>query len=316
MWTDTSNAHGRELIQQLEHLRQVVLGVAFPNDTAANGKSFVIALRDGEEVGAYIPEQFIAYASGDGNPARRPMILLPADVDGSDAHVITHELTHVISYNVIRHQPPWFAEGIAGFFATVRLDAGLENVDVGQPLDHVVQSLRYSRPKSARALFACRENICMDEMFYATTWALFSFLANEHPAELLKLEARLDELPDQEQAKAWSEVFPELTPEALDHELAGWLAHGRHVVWHFKAKLQDWPVTERKLADGDVYAARALLRMMFKREGAEAELATALAAETCSRTWSTPRRRSRSPRAPPARWRRLIPTIGGPGTSS
>jgi len=33
---------------------------------------------------------------------------------------------------------------------------------------------------SVDRLFACEENRCMDPLFYATSWALFSFLVNVH----------------------------------------------------------------------------------------------------------------------------------------
>jgi hypothetical protein len=279
MWTDSSLDQARELLRRTEHLRQVVLGVAFPNDTTSNGKSFVLALRDADEVGAYIPEQFDAYAIGDGNPTRQPMILIPAAVGEREAHVITHELTHVISYNVIRNQPPWFAEGIAEFFATVQLDSKLEKVDVGQPLADLEWRLRTQHLIPAAALFACAEPKCMEGMFYPTAWALFTFLANEHPNELLKLMDRLDRYPKEQQANAWNEVFPELTPDKLDHELMRWLAHGRKEIWHFNAQLKEWPISERKLSDADVLAARALLRQIFGSPKLDAELATALAAD-------------------------------------
>ena len=43
LWTDSSPARGRELIDQCEHLHQIVFGVAFPW-LPSSGKSFVIAL--------------------------------------------------------------------------------------------------------------------------------------------------------------------------------------------------------------------------------------------------------------------------------
>ena len=59
-------------------------------------------------------------------------------------------------------------------------------------------------------MFACDEHVCMTDMFYATAWAMFSFLANAHPQELLRYADRLDQLPKGSEAQAWSEVFPNL----------------------------------------------------------------------------------------------------------
>src|SRR5262249_29645782 len=57
--TDVSPARAQRLIREMEHLRQVVLGVGF-NSANAEGRSLVLALRDAEEVGVFIPPQFVA----------------------------------------------------------------------------------------------------------------------------------------------------------------------------------------------------------------------------------------------------------------
>lgn len=279
LWTDGSSSRGHRLIREMEHLRQVIHGVGFDSGRP-DGRSLVIALRDSEEVGVFLPPQFTALASG-GGPIHQPMIILPADAQDDTAHVITHELTHVISFNVIRNQPPWFAEGLAEFFASVNLDPNSATGDVGKPLDHIVARLRSTPPIPSAAMFACTQLACMDDMFYATAWATFAFLANTHPQELLRYALRLDELPPESQAQAWTEVFPALAPEKLDHELRKWLAYGRHMVWKFNVKLQEWPVTERPLHDADVLAARAVMRQVFVKERTEppSELGAALAAD-------------------------------------
>jgi hypothetical protein len=110
---------------------------------------------------------------------------------------------------------------------------------------------------------------------------MFSFLANTHPQELLRYAERLDQLTEDTMGQAWTEVFPALVPERFDAELRDWLGHGRHTVWEFKVRLQDWPVTERPLRDTDVYVARALMRQIFAKPGdpPPPELAAAVAAD-------------------------------------
>ncbi len=279
LWTDSSRSRAQKLIREMEHLRQVILGVGFSGGSA-EGRSLVLALRDSEEVGVFVPEQFIAYAWS-GGTARQPLIVLPADTQGDDSHVITHELAHVISYTAIRNQPRWFAEGLANFFATVNLDPDTASGNIGEPLPYIVARLRQTPPTPAATMFACDAHACLDDMFYATAWAMFSFLANTYPQELLRYAERLDQLPPGSQAQAWAEVFPALTPDKIDHDLREWLAYGKHTVWRFNVKLQQWPVTERTLTDADVYAARALMRQLFAKPGATpaAELAEALAAD-------------------------------------
>jgi len=263
----------------MEHLRQVILGFGLDSGRP-EGRSLVIALRDSEEVGVFLPSQFIAFAFGS-SAIRQPVIVLPADAQDDNAPVITHELTHVISFNVFRNQPAWFAEGLANFFASVNLDPDSASGDVGKPLDYIGERLRSTPPTPSATMFACTQPACMDDMFYATAWAMFSFLANTYPQELMRYAQRLDELPAGSHAQAWTEVFPALVPEKLDHELRKWLAYGKHMVWKFNVKLQEWPITERPLRDADVFAARALMRQAFAKDGAEppSELVAALAAD-------------------------------------
>jgi hypothetical protein len=277
LWTDVSEKRGRFLIREMEHLRQIVLGVGLAAGEA-KGRSLAIALRDAEEVGVYVPKQFIAYSWG-GGPTFQPTIIIPADVEDDQLPVITHELTHVISYNIIHHQPHWFAEGLANFFETARLNPDNATGDLGQPLDHIVARLRTKGPLPVAAMFACEQTRCMDDQFYATAWATFSFLANVYPKELLAFTDRLELMPNA--TEAWVATFPKLTPDAFDAELRDWLKHGKHMVWRFNVKLQDWPVTKRLLSDADVLAARGLLRYMFSPERPDppAELTDALKLE-------------------------------------
>jgi hypothetical protein len=276
LWTDGSEERGRVLIRRMEHLRQIILGVGLSTN-AATGRSFVLALRDREEVGVFVPKQFVAYSWANGGAIRQPLILIPSNVEGEDATVVTHELSHVISYYVIRNQPRWFAEGLANFFATVRLDPDQARGDVGKPLDYIVSRLRTNRPTPVATMIACNRNECMDDMFYATAWAMFTFLANTYPKELVRYSEQLDQFPANS-PQAWQDAFPKLTPDAFDSELRKWLAYGRHTVWKFNVKLQTWPITKRALLDGDVLAARGLLRYMFDHEKPEppVELADAL----------------------------------------
>jgi hypothetical protein len=116
----------------------------------------------------------------------------------------------------------------------------------------------------------------MDDMFYATAWAMFAMLVNTRPVEFSKYTALLDRAPSAEDA--WKQMFPTLTPEAFDEELRGWIKHGRHTIVKFNVTPREWSVTKRALTDADALAARGLLRMLFSPQRTEppAELAEAL----------------------------------------
>jgi hypothetical protein len=259
VWTDTSPARAQNLVRTIENLRQVVLGVSFFK-TEAPGKSFVIAFHDLAELRAYIPVQFIARAWSSDNLLRQPVIVLAASSLDDDRRIVTHELTHVISFNAITSQPSWFAEGLAGYFETVRLDEEHATVELGAPLDSRMAELHHVGLMPMAALFACNQPACMDERFYASTWALMTFLLNEHPAELMKYMERLTQTPEAEQAQLWATVFPGLPPSKLDHELASWLRYGRHTVMKYNIALRNWTVTEAPISEADVLAAKGVLR--------------------------------------------------------
>ncbi|HSN24839.1 MAG TPA: DUF1570 domain-containing protein [Kofleriaceae bacterium] len=250
------------LVPTMENLRQVVIGVSSFNET--KGKIIVVAFDTLDELHEYIPAQFIAYAMSASSLVRQPVIVLAGESLDEDRGIVTHELAHVITYNVIHTQPPWFAEGIAGYFETVRLDEGRANLDIGVPNKGHLYVLHHEGITPTSQLFACDRYECEDDKFYATTWALFTYLLEEHPHELMQYIDRLAATPLHGKPPAWADVVPSLPPETLDHELAGWLAYGKNRVLKYNIKLRAWPTTERPITEADVWAAKGMLRYLDK----------------------------------------------------
>ncbi len=261
VWTDGSSAEAQELVQTMEHLRQVIYGVSFFRPPATPAKFIVIALANAEEVHAYVPEQFIAFATPGNNALMQPVIVLPIDHLDHDRRIITHELTHAISYAALPQQPHWFAEGLASYFETVRLDE--HKADVGMPEQFNIRELRSRSPVPISQLITCDRPACMDNRFYTTVWALFTFMANQHPNELLAFIERLSATPSR--STAWPPEFTSEPLDRIDHDLANWLAYGKTVVSEYNLKLADAGVTERALGDGDALAARAVVHGIFVR---------------------------------------------------
>jgi hypothetical protein len=278
LWTDASAVRGRELVRKMEHHRQVIMRAM--NNAPLKARSFVIALRDAREAAAYLPKEFAAVAWDARGPTRQPGIVLAADTQDRD-HVFSHELTHVISYGIIANQPHWLAEGIATYFEMAELDPGATHVTIGLPREDHAGFLLTSPPLSAAKLFACEEHRCMDEAFYATSWALFSFLVNEHTVQLIHYLRRLNGLPRDKRAELWRDAFPELPPDKLDPLLKKWLVSGMLGSPRIEVTVQDFPATERQLGDGDALAARSLLHVMFTQDSpaTRADLAAALATD-------------------------------------
>ena len=268
LWTDASLARGGELIRQMEYLHQVIFGVAFPN-RSPEGRSFVLGLRDRSEVSAYVPSMFQAFASPTDNPLMVPVIVLSAEPDKRSIHVVTHELSHVISAVAIHDQPPWFAEGLAEFFETVVLDVDKAAVVVGEPLPDQVRATHQLRLVPGEQLLACREYACRDGAFYTTAGVLFTYLANTHADQLLSYE---DEL-ERKNPNAWDVIG--LPASQIDRTLHTWMFDGRHQVWNYKVSLVQPEVAQRVLAETEIIAARAFLSYSFNEHSPAAHEALA-----------------------------------------
>lgn len=266
LWTDASGRRGRELVREMEHHWQVIgRAMNAPQDS----HSFVIALRDATETSAYLPRGVVAAVWDSDGPTLQPGIVVSAYAHDYD-HVISHELSHVISAGIIANQPHWLSEGIATYFEMADLDAGRTTVQIGLPRDDRTGFLHRQQPISAADLFACRDHTCIDGPFYATSWAMVSFLLNTRFDQLTRFFARLNALPHDRRGdawrRAWREAFPDLTPERLDHELAEWLVSGTVHLPRIDVSTEDYPVTGRWLGDADALAARSLLKLMFSHD--------------------------------------------------
>jgi hypothetical protein len=270
LWTDAGAGRGTELVEQMEYLHQIVFGVAFPSWDGA-GRAFAIGLRDSNELHAYIPSMFGALSVPGDNPLHVPVIMFAADTSERDGHVLTHELTHVISARAIPNQPVWFAEGLAKFFETTRLDPSKADVDVGEPLPDQMMSARNELLLPGDALFACKRMECRDHRFYTTATLVLSYLENTHTDQLLALEDRLAH--GEPPARAWATALPDLPIGNLDRVVRAWEIAGQHRIWHFHVKLLQPHLVHRTLPEADVLAIRAFLG------ASPTSIATALAAD-------------------------------------
>jgi hypothetical protein len=288
MWTDAEPSQARALIRQMEHLRQVIVGVAFPSTPSA-GRVMVFALRDDGELAAASPlGQPRAFARTSQFPLWPPVIVVSAFSNRrSPDTTLAHEVTHVISFGVFRHQPRWLGEGMATYFETVQLDADRATAEVGRAPQHRGAAIRQAALVPVSRLFGWSNAHQHEEREYSTARALFTFLINQHRDELLRYLQLLqregksrDELSADDSRRLWDEAFPSLPLGEVDVAMRQWLLTGSHVISHFKVQRHQWPVAERALSDADVHATRAYLHVTARNPGkARADLAAALAAE-------------------------------------
>ena len=300
LWTDASEQRGHELVREMERRRQVILATLnAPSNTAA----FVIALRNAGELTSYVRGNFDGVAWSASNPTGQPGVLLAAD-NRNSGDVLGHELAHVISYGVIANQPDWLAEGIATYFGSMTVEDGETSTTVGMPRSDFARALRSSHLIAAKDLFACASKSCKDHIFYATSWALFSFLLHDHLHALERYcrylnvpqrdqiawheqgsdEARHDRQIrgghwQQVQQEAWRDAFPDLPPEKLDRVLREWLITGKMRVPRVKLMIRTAPTQARRLDDADVLAVRSFLQWQFigDRKAVQADADAAIA---------------------------------------
>jgi hypothetical protein len=251
----------------MERRRQVIMTAM--NHAPSTATSLVIALDGKREVAAYLPVQFAAAAWRSDPPIYQPGILLAATGEDND-HIVSHELAHVISHAIIRSQPAWLTEGLAVYFEMVDLDHDVSSVQIGIPRGDRSALLRQSPPLPVATLFGCAEVRCRDDLFYATSWLLFSYLLNERYDQFSRYLQYLNEHPHADPDEAWRAAFPKLTPAELDATLAMWIRNGAVKLPHIAVTTQEFPSTERRLTDADVLAARSVLTLRFKEDVAAA----------------------------------------------
>ncbi|HSS00161.1 MAG TPA: DUF1570 domain-containing protein [Kofleriaceae bacterium] len=290
MWTDAEVGRARELVGDMERMRQIIVGVAFPR-APVNGKILVIAFADDAELIRFSrTKEPRAFARAAQAPLWQPMVVLSAfsNLRNQD-ETLTHELTHAISFSAVKHQPRWLSEGMATYFETLQLDRRRTSIDVGVAPMNRGERRRMPHLVSIATLFGWQGNsdYAVEQRLYGTGWALFTFLVNEHRNELARYLELLDASrgPPKETMvdrgrRVWSEAVPSLPLSAVDEELHQWLMSGHHTVLHFNLQGQQWPITESNVGDADVYALRAMLLAMAGREAdARASIQEALSVE-------------------------------------
>ena len=275
VWTDAAPARAHEIATMLEDHRTLVLTAGL-GGAETKQKTLAVVLRTGDEAGAFMPASLTAYAWSTPNPVRMPALVLAADTPEKDWHNVWQEHARAVTAPFLPHTPQWYAHGMASYFASAKVEANRASAKVGAPLPSI-KALLEGHPTPVATLFGCATNSCADDLYFATSWALYSYLMTEHPAQLQAFTKRLHELPAEQWPQAWQETMPGETPDKLDHELAAYIAHGDHDGKSMPLTAVDAAAPERKLTDGDALTARALLKYMFAKDAAEARPAIDLA---------------------------------------
>jgi hypothetical protein len=279
--TDSYPERAIVLAKQLEQIRAMLLGAAWPLARDPGGRTHVVIFArpsdfnrfsgtTGRVVGVSITrsglERTIAFSPG---------------AEGGVPRVAVHELVHDLSQWFFPLQPAWFAEGLAVYLENTRLDAASGQVVMGEPS---AESLRWMRSvkffASTQKLFGATSPHSDDPRdvmtYYVGSWFLVTYLMNGESEAFGRFQKRLHQLVPWR--RAWDEAFDGMTTEALDAKLQAYARQGGNIsVMSIDVEL---PVIEprlRALSPAEAHGVRAMLASAGDPAVAEREMRAALA---------------------------------------
>ncbi len=281
LWTNASSQRGRELVNQMELRRQIL--VRGMNRAPAGGRILAIGLRSTSEAMEFLPPTKAAIAWPSGYPFYQAGIVFSAQYDERESEVIlNHELAHAISDSIIVNQPKWFSEGLASYFEMASRDERTGVVEIGLPYPPRLREITEYTHTPIEKLLACAEMKCTNDKFYSTSWALFSYLLNHRYDQFARYQQRLSELKLRPQdagpyLEIWRQEFPDLSLSELDLELSALVKTFK--ILKFTMPVEKAELTERALGEADVLATLSLLYMINNQGKSQASAKAALALE-------------------------------------
>lgn len=244
MWTDGDVATAKHTLETFEHARSVILGVLAP-DFDSHRKTLVVAFAETGETVDYLPRNTAA-STRVKTPLLAPIIVMASDARRINELMLAHELTHAVTREFMPRQPAWFSEGIASYFEGLSLEGSA--VEVGLPSPNRVAWLR--KRLSVEQTVKVDRDDRINPAFYATAWAIASYLINANRPVFDAYEAKL-----RNHDETWTEMpLPELQ-RAVDT----WIARNQFTVQRYKLELRPWPATVRTLPVADVLAMEGVL---------------------------------------------------------
>ncbi len=182
--TDAGEKRGREVALRFEQMRAVFGALLTRAKVNLPVPLQIVAFRDTKEMKQHVPlwKGKPAQVSGlfEGNDDRT-FIMLDMSVD-DPWQVVFHEYAHqLLNGNTSARFQPWFEEGFAEFFSTIKING--EEAEIGLPPENDVQVLRQaSLPKVADLFLVQRDSSTYNEssdhrsLFYAQSWLVVHYL--------------------------------------------------------------------------------------------------------------------------------------------
>lgn len=278
IYTDLVEVRARNMAGALEDVRAALLASAWPGAKGPLGRTRVVVFAHPSDfdraTGMDAKVEGVAVTA----PGFERWIAFSAGPDNGVPRVAKHELVHDLSQWFLPHQPPWLAEGLAGYLEGAHLDREAHQVTIGDVSPEYVNWLESTKTlMSSSRLFAAtalhssdwREGIS----FYAGSWYLVFYLLQRHGEAFADFQRHIMHLVPWR--RAWSQAFPELTSERLDADMIDFVERGTFtpIVERFESPAFE-PVV-RPLSRARAYGVQALLGSLLGRD-ASADIQNAL----------------------------------------
>ena len=181
--TDAGEKRGREAALRFEQMR-AVYGVLMTKATVTMPVPLqIVAFRDGGEMRRFVPlwhgkpVEITGLFEGSND---RNFIILDMTVD-NPWQVVFHEYAHeLLNGNTQAQSQPWFDEGFAEFFSTIKVKG--ERADIGLPSENDLRILQKADLMSIADLFRIKrtssvysENGSHRSLFYAESWLVVHY---------------------------------------------------------------------------------------------------------------------------------------------
>jgi len=183
-----------------------------------------------------------------------PWIVVPWPDRHHNLEIVSHELTHYLAFQVMPHQPLWFAEGLAGYFETALIRGG--EFVLGRVPISLLASITHEGLLGHAALFDDAADHT-NTRYYGSAWLLVHYLMSEHADAFVAYQTELAR--GLSHAQAWSIAFPTLPGPQLDRRLAAYLSRSEYVNVSFPARSVDTPLRSTPLRRADEEALWAIL---------------------------------------------------------
>jgi tetratricopeptide (TPR) repeat protein len=255
--TNLPKEEAARAVVELEEVRATL--ARFISSTAPQpaGRMQVIQLADAAEMAEFVGRGVGGIATADA--FGRPLTVMGVWRSSRPLPILQHELAHLVSFSVLPRQPAWFAEGLAGYFETVRRDAAKGAMVVGEPDPGRVLYLERRFPGGWGRMVRERR-VALTYGFETASWLLVHYLVDRRSEEF---DAFMDLLAaGKDPGDAFSAAFPGLTEERLDAELHAYFRRG--ALGTMSVPIPEWSgsIAVRRLAPDEILALRAQVHLV------------------------------------------------------